>query len=189
MEKLLQGKKKVYIGLITGITLAAGVFGFTADDNHLDYTSSGINFSGQTIFKAVFFGDRAVGSFIPQIADQAAPTVDKAGITKVMRKISLSHPKFFQSFKLAMESGDPIKISTALNGARSMLDAESHEVIQQNQSKVEGLDVYVTTAGTDITWVPGPLNNLAKSTQTDTNPNLALEREKAIAYLAVQLKK
>lgn len=191
MKKATIKTNRVYFALLAGTIITFAVLGFSPKSEKSDYARSGTEFSGQSIFKGIFFGEKKVGSFIPDISQERIYKGSEQGMGAFLRKIESTDANFFISFKHSMESGDPFKVEQALTDANKILAKVLvvKGTAQKNGSDGTMVAIIGETTSTDITWVPGPLNNLATAVSTDGLPGLALDREKAISYLATNLHK
>ncbi|GAA4195740.1 hypothetical protein GCM10022289_00370 [Pedobacter jeongneungensis] len=191
MKKKIIKKNSIYVVLVAGTAITFASLGFIPKEEKSNYARATAEFSGQSIFKGIFFGDKKVGAFIPEISDERNYKGSAAGLDQFIKKIEAIDADFFSSFKLSMESGNPIKVEQALNDANKILSKIVTVKIasQKNGTEETMVAIIGQTASTDITWVPGPLNNLATAVSTDGLPGPTLDREKAISYLANSLKK
>lgn len=83
-------------------------------------------YSGKELFLGLFFGQGPVAKLFPELWQSAPPlqAEEKELVEKVVRRIELSNPSFFDNFQKAIYSGDHYTIETTMqNAANLILDA------------------------------------------------------------------
>jgi len=97
-------------------------------------------YSGEEIFRGVFLGQGAVAKMFPEVWDNEAvrPYVAKlqtpkakAGTDVLVALLKQKNPTFFDRFKDAMESGDPVRV----DGAMSETSRLSKEIAEEHLAK------------------------------------------------------
>jgi SdpC family antimicrobial peptide len=88
-----------------------------------------MNYDGETIFRGLFLGQGAVADLFPEVwkSEAMKPYLASlrdpnaaAGIDQMMMMIRQKDPLFFDNFRAAMQSGDPVQIQQAMKDSGKM---------------------------------------------------------------------
>jgi len=102
--------------------------------------SPNIEYSGQEMFRCVFFNEGNLSNKVPEITYYNVANLGNFKVksihAKIITEIATADPLFFNHFKEIMQSGSPTKIEECLINSQKIVDAELNDSSSGSSTKI-----------------------------------------------------
>jgi len=158
-------KKWIYLGLMSSLfSITVLIFSFKSSTTE----PKKLTYSGEELFKGVYFREGQVGAIIKTSTNAANQTIAYNGtssssllVNNLISRLKKKDPNFFTNFKKVISSGDPLAIETCLLKGQASVDQMlavtlDNKTIKTNRS-ASGIAVEMLPVYTFVVLPPPPV--------------------------------
>ena len=190
-------------GVTTLLLIALVCISVAFNRPNSSYKTVAKDIDGETLFTGIFFGNKTLGSIIPELnlPDSLIQNpARKSLVTQAIKNARLNNAMFFKEFKEGLESGDPGEVDASINMASLIINQTIDKLKdkKESQSKFDlagaVVDVHVVLpsgivvypgpqTGTDVIYGPASFAYLIRDSGANNFSSDGINREKYISFL------
>ena len=139
--------------ITTLLLISLMIFSIKYNNSNSAYKQVGRHIDGETLFSGIFFGNKKVGSIIPELNQPDSILLNSE--RKKLLALTISNAKmknefFFNEFKQGLESGDPAEVDASLAKAEAIVN----QTIDKLRNGENGFGDRISLTGAIVDIVP-----------------------------------